>query len=357
MSVAAVGLLVTLSTILSAQTTSAAAAPALSLTTTPVSLDLTIHPGTSTTKTLQLMNNTAQPIPINMSLDVFGAYGTTGQAAITAPKASDVSSDYVHFSPSSFIAQPGKWSQVQMTIKLPSNASLGYYFAVIFKPVLANPLVTKSAIIKGSNAVLVLVDTQSSNEVRQVEIGNFSVSKKLYEYLPATFTVSIHNTGNIFLAPTGDIFISRSSNLTHALTTLSVNAGSGNVLPNSYRNFQEVWSDGFPVFQDKLVNGHVVTDKKGNDILKLKWNFADSNKFRFGKYYAGLTLIYNNGTRTIPLTAVVSFWVIPWKLLLLALIPLLLVLYGFWSIGRAIYRRLKRLKKANKASKPKPPVS
>jgi len=316
-----------------------AATPPLSLTTTPVSIDATIHPGTAATETLQLMNNSSQAIPINMELNVFGAYGTSGQAAITAPRLNDPAASYVHFSPASFIAQPHVWSVVKATIKLPKTATLGYYYAVIFQPVVATPATIKPTFVKGSNAILILVDTQSANETRQVEIGSFSVSKKLYEYLPAQFTVSIHNTGNIFLAPTGDVYISRHSNLTNTIITLPVNKGGGNVLPDSYRVFQETWADGFPVFKNKLQSGQLVTDKKGNPVEQLQWNFANLNKIRFGKYYAGLTLIYNNGSRTIPLSAVVSFWVIPWKLLLLALVIVALFSFGFWSIGRSIFRR------------------
>jgi len=36
-------------------------------------------------------------------------------------------------------------------------------------------------------------------------VKNFSVGHGIYEYLPASFSVTTRNSGNIFLAPEGDI--------------------------------------------------------------------------------------------------------------------------------------------------------
>jgi hypothetical protein len=325
---------------------SLAAGQSISLTTSPVSLDLIIKPGTDTTKTLQLMNNGNQPLPIKVQLDEFGAHGSSGEAAITVPAANDPAPSWVHFSPAEFTAQPGVWNSVQMTMNIPRSASLGYYYAVVFQPQLSvTPTAPHSSIIKGSNAILILVDTQSGNERRQVEIGNFTVSKHLYEYLPAKFTVTVQNSGNIYLAPTGNIFISRNKNGTNTIATLDVNSAGGNVLPNSSRTFQASWADGFPAFQPKTVAGQPVLNKKGVAVEQLQWNFAKVNKFRFGKYYAQLTLVYNNGSYQVPLNAVISFWVIPWKLMIVALLIIILFVYSFWAIGRGLLRRIRGIKR------------
>ncbi|HUD05373.1 MAG TPA: hypothetical protein VMR18_00415 [Candidatus Saccharimonadales bacterium] len=331
--------------ILSAKQVLAAGQPT-SLTTSPVSLDLQVKPGSSLTKTLQVMDNDTEPLTINMQLQIFGAYGNTGEASIYKAPANDPSTGWVHFSPSSFVAQPGVWASVQMKINLPASASLGYYYAVIFHPNTATPKLGKlTNVIKGSNAVLVLVDTGSANESRQVQIASFSVSKHIYEYLPATFTVNIHNAGNIYLAPTGNIFISKNSNLTNTIDTLTVNPGRANILPDSHRIFTATWSNGFPVFEDKKVDGQVVNNKQGKPIQQLVWNFADTNKFRFGEYYAQVTLTYNNGTFVVPLTGVVSFWVLPWKLMIVAFLVLVLLGLGFWSVGRSVLRRIRKVRK------------
>jgi hypothetical protein len=276
-----------------------------------------------------------------MQLDEFNARGENGQALIIQPSPNDPTASWVSFSPVSFTAQPGVWTPVKMTINLPKTAQLGYYYAVIFSPDIASTHSNKT-VIKGSNGVLVLVDTQSANEKRLVNIANFSVSKKVYEYLPATFNVSIHNSGNIYLAPFGNIYISRNSAFTSSIAALDVNTAGGNVLPNSSRNFQATWSDGFPVFQSKTLDGQVVNDKSGKPIQQLKWNTNHLNKLRFGKYYAKLTLIYNNGKVVIPITSVVSFWVLPWKLIAVLIAVILFITILGW-FGRKRIRRAFRV--------------
>jgi hypothetical protein len=325
----------------------ATSGPALSLTSSPVTLNLVIKPGTSTSKTLQLRNNGSQPLQINMKLQVFSAYGTSGEAAISEPKPGDPSATWVHFSPSTFTAQPGVLNTVKMTIALPKGASLGYYYAVIFQPVIATPtsVSTPSSTVKGSNAILVLVDTQSANENRNIKIASFTATKKVYEYLPATFNVSIHNGGNIFLAPTGNIFISKNANLTHTLDILPFNPGGGNVLPDSNRTFNINWSDGFPIFKPETKNGQPVDNKQGNPVEKLDWNFSNINHIRIGKYYAQLALVYTNGTQVVPVTGVISFWVIPWKMLLVAFVILLLVGFGLFMIIRGIIRKIMKFRR------------
>jgi hypothetical protein len=280
-----------------------------------------------------------------MRLDTFSAKGTSGAANITAPSPNDPSSKWVSLSPSSFVAQPGIWSSVKMTISLPASSQLGYYYAVVFEPdVVAQPAI-KSSTIKGSNGILVLVDTSSSNEKRSISLASFSVSHKVYEYLPANFTLNVHNTGNIYLAPYGNIYVGRSSTLSSSIASLSVNGTGGNVLPNSSRDFQASWSDGFPAYQNKTLDGQVIRDKKGNPVQQLKWDFTKVNKFRFGKYYAQLALTYNNGQVTIPLTSEVSFWVIPWKLILVLLLVLGLLGLGVFSITRNLVRRINKVRR------------
>ena len=102
-----------------------AASGGTSLTTSPVTLGLNVQPGTISTQTLEVMNNTSQPLPIVMAIKTFGAYGVTGEAAITNFQPDDPAASWIHLSPTNFIAQPGVWSKVKATIALPKAANLG----------------------------------------------------------------------------------------------------------------------------------------------------------------------------------------------------------------------------------------
>jgi hypothetical protein len=343
-----------LCTLLGNYASAAAAGSASNLTTSPISTDLAISPGHSATTTLQVENNSASAVQVAIELRTFKATGTTGQAAITTPPPGDDSLSYVHFSQTTFTAQPGVFTPVQMTVSLPATAALGYYYAVLFKPVLPTTSAHRTNTVTLSNAILILVDSGSANEKRQLDVTSFTASKKFYQYLPATFNITVHNSGSIFLPPAGNIYISRSSAATgHIMATLSLNTSGGRVLPDSSRTFSATWNDGFPVYQTETASGQPVFNKKDQPIEQLHWNFADTNHFRFGKYYARLTLVYDNGQRDVPIYGVVSFWVIPWKLILLALlviaVPIILLLLALRY--RRLYRR--HIKDTTPASKPK----
>ncbi|HUD06478.1 MAG TPA: hypothetical protein VMR34_01190 [Candidatus Saccharimonadales bacterium] len=330
---------------------SALADSGTNLTTSPITLGLNIKPGSGETQTLQVKNNASTPVQINMQIKTFGAYGASGQAAITNFPSSDPAASYIKLSPTTFMAQPGVWNYVKATIALPKVASLGYYYAVVFKPIVTNPVTLPNHnVVTGSNAILMLVDTGSTNEIKQVQVANFSATKHLYEYLPASFNVVIHNPGNIFLAPSGDIFISRNSNGTNTIDSLPINSGGGNVLPDSNRGFSANWQNGSPLFVPLVVNGQPAYNKKGQPVLQLKWNFSQINKLRIGKYFAKLALAYNNGNHEVLLNSTISFWVIPWKILLVLLLIALLVLFSVYSLVRSIIRRTKAFRNKKRKS-------
>jgi len=320
----------------------AAAAP--DITTSPVSITLNAKPGTTTSTQLTVRNNGVLPVDMDIQVDTFKANGTTGQAQIQTPQPNDQSINWVHFSQNSFTAQPNTWTYVQMTISLPKSASLGYYYAVLFKPVVAvTPTGVNTNVIHGYNAVLVLLNALTANEHPQLQLASFSSDKKFYEYLPVTFSVNIHNNGNIYLPPSGDIYISRTSSFANTIDTIHINPAIGNVLPGTNRIFTAKWADGFPVFEYKELDGQVINNKQGKPVEQLKWNFSQIHKLRFGEYYARLVMVYNNGVQDVPTTSVLSFWVVPWKMILIMIFVLAFIGVGLWATIRTIVRRTKRL--------------
>jgi hypothetical protein len=241
------------------------------------------------------------------------------------------------------------WVPVTMTISMPKYASLGYYYAVVFKPEVSTVSTKDNSVIKAGNAILVLLDAQTANANPQLQLSSFTATKKLFEYLPVNFSVNIKNTGNIYLPPTGDIFISKSSSFKSNSATIPLNEAGGNVLPDSSREFGLSWDSGFPVLKPKTINGQKIVDKKGQPVQQLQWNFANANNLRFGKYYAKLVMAYNNGSREIPVEATLSFWVIPWKILSIFVLAVILLVIGLYTSGHKLadrtFRRLKKVRK------------
>ena len=312
------------------------------ITTSPVSTTLSANPGSTVSTTLQLQNNGAKPVNISVKLQEFKANGTDGSAQIYIPPPGDVTTSWVHFSQTSFVAQPGVWNQVTMTINVPPTAGLGYYYAVLFMPGSSgsNASTTPIEKVKGANAILVLLNVHSGKEQNSLSVVSFTSSKSFYQYLPASFSINIRNNGNIFTSPRGDVFISRSPNGS-TIDTLDINPGGGNILPQTNRVFKVQWTNGFPVYQYKRINGQIVSDKKAVPIQQLQWDFTKVPKLRYGKYYAKLVVVYNNGIRDVTVNSVVSFWVVPWGLIISVIVILLLpatIVYLFmrWRFKRRL---------------------
>ncbi len=311
--------------------------PGFNLTASPLPIDLSTTPGKKITTNLRVQNSGTAPVKIKVSLLKFKAAGATGQPELKRRGPADDYFDWVSFSKTNFTADPGVWNTIVMTIAPPADAAFGYYYAVVFGQDSANAQTTTPVTgkLNGATATLVLLDVNAPGEKRQLEVTSFTASKKLYEYLPATFNITVRNKGNVHAVPAGDIFISRDHK--HNLAVIPVNPNSGNTLPDSNRIFPVEWTDGFPVYSIKRDNDQIISDKKGNPIKELKWNFSDTNKFRIGKYYAHLLLTYNDGTKDVPIDAEVSFWVFPWKLILLVVaIPLIPAIIVYMVMRRRV---------------------
>jgi hypothetical protein len=88
-----------------------------------------------------------------------------------------------------------------------------------------------------------------------------------------------------------------------------------------------------------------VRDGNGKEVLETTWDWSKADRFRIGKYTAHVLMIYDNGVRDIPMEAIVSFWVIPWKIIGVALLLLVFVGFGLWAVITTIIRAVKNISK------------
>jgi hypothetical protein len=320
--------------------TTALAADGINLTTSPLPINLSVNPGQSVSTSLRIQNAASTTQKIKVSLMKFSAYGETGKPALQDRAPGDDYFDWVSFSPSSFSAPPKQWMSVKMTIAAPKTAAFGYYYAVVFSPADQNPTGKGNKFI-GSTAILVLLDVKSPNAKRSAKVVDFKTDKKTYEFLPVSFSVRLHNDGNVHLLPAGTIYIKRGSK---QVAALPFNTQHGNILPNSYRVYTTAWNDGFPVYVDKTQDGRVVLDSHDQPVKELKWDFTRLPHLKFGHYTANLLAVYDNGSRDVPMEASVSFWVVPWRIIGFVVIVGGLALIGLWSSGRNIYKKVRKPK-------------
>jgi hypothetical protein len=313
----------------------------LRLTASPLPINLKTTPGGSVTATLRVKNDGLQTENIKVSLMKFKADPQTGVPQLSDREPGDDYFDWVTFSEPTFTLPVNEWKTLTATFNVPTNASFGYYYAVVFSRA-EEPLSTdgQKTVIQGGLATLVLLEAQVPNAKREIKVTDFSVSKQMFEFLPANFAVKLRNTGNVHVVPRGNVFISRGG---QQVAILDINPNQGSILPNSPRNFLPEWSDGFPVYIPKNQDGKAVLDAKGNPVSELKWDFKDASKLRFGKYSAKMLLVYDDGQRDVPLEATVSFWVVPWRILFGTLVILIFVLIGMKSTLQNLWHRLVKM--------------
>jgi hypothetical protein len=227
-------------------------------------------------------------------------------------------------SPSAFIVQPGDWQDIDITFNPPADAGLSYYYSILFQRS-SSKMRPGEAVIQGSPAVLSVANVNSPYAVRQLDLLSFKAKHAVVEYLPQRFDIQMRNSGNVHLIPAGNIFIDGQGQTDIAV--MSVNPKLLTVLPESSRTLDVTWTDGFPITDS------VDTQKlPGLHFLSSFWDFSKADRFRIGKYTAHLLLVYDNGERDIPIESFVTFWVIPWKIILAGLVIGLLALAGLRSL-------------------------
>lgn len=320
---------------------------ALRIVTSPLPISLTATPGTTVTTELKVKNAGTEAEDLKIDILKFNAYEDTGKPALHDLEPTDEFAKWVTFSEPTFTVLPEEWKTVTATFNVPKEASFGYYYAFVFTRVKdRDDLAPQETAVVGGTATLVLLEARVPDAKREITVTEFATDKTVYEFLPVHFTVNLKNSGNVHVAPRGNIFLSQGKDKDIALLELNPNKGS--ILPDSGRVFETDWSDGFPVYEEAIENNQVVLDEQGNQTYHLTWNFENASHLRFGKYTAKMLLVYDDGVRDVPIEGVASFWVIPWRLLAGVLFIGIFFLIGMKStLGKLWHRLFARNKEAN----------
>jgi hypothetical protein len=310
----------------------------LRLTTSSLPINLKVAPGTSISAQIRVKNDGIDTENIKVSVMKFNADGKTGTPMLAEREPGDDFFDWVTFSENAFPLPVNEWKTITATFDVPKTASFGYYYAIVFSRAEESvPKGERQTVINGGAATLVLLEAVVPNAKRQVTVESFTADKRIYEFLPASFTVRLRNTGNVHIAPTGDIFINSGDKKDIAI--LQINQVGGSILPNSPREFSAQWEDGFPHYANKQEDDRMVLDEKGNPVRELRWNYGDISKLRWGKYTARLFLVYDDGMRDVPVESEITFWVIPWRLIFGVLGILFLLFFAGRLSARVSFSR------------------
>jgi hypothetical protein len=342
LALALLGCMVVLATPLPA----AAAEGDFSLQITPSPLVTTMHPGDRSVLELKIRNTGTSSENLKLETRGFTIDNNTGKVTLSDSPPPDIT--WVSFEPSKFTVAPGQLFTDKIHINLPAQTGFSYSLAVVISRQSETKATSGGRLIKGSVADFMLVNVDRPGATRKLNVAQFSVAKRFYEYLPAEIEVKLKNTGNSLVQPYGNVFIQRGK-AGKPISVLPVNDQRGYFLPGVKRSLNLQWNDGFPHYK-------TTTSSDGKTSRHLVWNWQDTSKLRIGKYTAKLVAVYNDGGHDVPIEGEVSFWVIPWKLILGALVVAILVIYGLWSLVRKIVRGFKKVA-TKRGSKPTAPPS
>jgi hypothetical protein len=347
----------------------------LDLTTSPLPISLSAKPGQTISTTIKVKQSGGDTEELQVHLMKFSADGSDGKPTLSDRGPGDTYFDWVTFDKPEFSAPSDVWQNIKMTIAIPKDAAFEYNYAVEITRV-GDDLAPggEQEAIAGGTAVLVLLNVNSPGATRSLQLESFSVTHSMMEFVPATFNASFYNSGNTYIQPSGDIFITQGN---HQIGTVLLNDEQGNILAGTHRIYSTTWSDGFPFYEPLRKKGIPELDRHGNQIMTLNWNLptnteaaADTagasttnitettesanplSRLRFGEYTARLVAVYTDVYgRDVPITSQVTFWVIPWRILLAFLVILLVFGFAAYSMINNVLRRrqrTERLKRKNR---------
>ena len=313
-----------------------------SLQVSPSPLVATLKPGTTTTLELKIRNAGTGAETLKIESRKFSVNNETGQVSLDDTAPSEIA-PWVQYSSPTFTVQPGEWFTQKIKVSLPKDTGFSYSLALIVSRT-QNPQSTQSGrLIKGSVAVFTLINVDRPGATRKIEVEDLSMSAGVYEYLPATVAIRFKNSGNTIVEPYGNVFIQRGSEDMSPIATLPVNDKKGYILPGSERSLETEWTDGFPLVRTTI-------NPDGSEQKQESWDWSQLSKLRIGQYTAKLVAVYNDGQRDVPIEKEVTFWVVPWKIILGALIIIAFVVLGVWSVVRKIWILIRKGKKRSQKS-------
>ncbi len=205
---------------------------------------------------------------------------------------------WVVFEEDEYALNSGETKQSNITIQIPDDADPGgYYVALIYGD---TPETSGEAVSVSKNIVSLVFLTIRGDAEQNGSVLDFTTDKTLYEFLPVNFQIRYENTGSVHQLPGGNIFIHR-GDISNPVGTLVFNEAQGMALPGNVRAYSESFTDGFLYYE----------------AGSLKMDQSKFPRLFFGEYTATMKFKHTVNGERITVEKEVSFWVIPWKLMLI----------------------------------------
>jgi hypothetical protein len=262
----------------------------------PPAIEAKLSPGDKAEGTLKIINDSSEPLTFTTTLQDFIVKDNIGTPQILPPDT--LSNKYsgakwVAVYPSTFTVQPHKSEKLNYYIQVPSSARPGgRYAAIVYTPVSLIAVKGTGASVQTSVGTLFYV-TVKGPVTESASVTGFK-APSLVEHGPVKILTQITNFSDIHIAPEAKIIL---TNLFGGKTD-EANLAKYNIFPEVARDYENTLGKGF----------------------------------MFGPYKATLAGTY--GSAHLPLAASVSFWVIPWRLILFIIFLMVAISVGYWYLRR-----------------------
>jgi hypothetical protein len=293
------------------------------VTISPPYFDYSLNPGDTVLDVIKVYNE--DPYPITLYPQLMNFTATEGEEGGTPsfypagedPYGTALAPWITVDTDEPFTIQPNERANIPFAINVPKDGAQpgGHFGAVVLS---TTPPEQKGGEVGIGQQIASLILVRVSGEVREIgAIAEFGFADKQvwYNYLPVDFFLRFENSGNTHLRPAGNLFIKNWYG--RQVAAIKVNPEFGGVLPNSIRRFTFGWK-------------HIVNPDGTSDLWREWHNFA------LGKYTA--TLVVNYGSTNQILSDVRTFYVWPWRLMLIFGAVIAIVLILFWVL-KAMYDR------------------
>lgn len=262
----------------------------------PGKTEIFLNKGETVTKNITITNRVDKVVNFKLSTeDLVGSNDATTPIVLMGDEVGPYSlKNFIKPEISEFSLNFGERITIPVTVSIPFDAeSRGYYGALIVSNEPDKLIDENTAGAQGKTRIisrigslfLVKINGEGKEEGNLESFKIAGPIKSFYEKKPASFEVVYQNTGNVHLVPYGKITV---KNLM-GMNVGSIPVDAYFVLPNSTRYKEVLW---------------------------------DSNSFLFGRYTANLSLYKGYGNEYQDLN--ISFWVLPWKIVLPVFVGLII---------------------------------
>lgn len=299
------------------------------ITVSPVLFDFEIQPGAKQQAKITVVNDANEIQAFTLNAQNFIASGEDGsQQYLDEERPSDLASWVVPDQPTIEI-EPGASRDFPFLISVPENADPGGHYATIFFTRSSGKSDDSGVGIAEQIGVLLLVTVPG--DVREaIDVDSFQVKHAVMSRLPAEFEFRLRNLGSVHVRPKGTLVIKNI--LGSVVARVPGNPNKSAILPNSVRRIDSGWArtmdipEGEEGFWTEMQN---------------EWK-----NFAIGRYTASIDMTYGSNNTQIPVQSV-SFWVLPWHLVLIALLMLFAVILLIAVYNKILIRSALKKSKAS----------